>query len=190
MIKKWIILIAVVSVITSCETGSKKSTPGPDQKSGKDSSADAMIAKENKKFLEKDKNASELFRVLLTSDEYIVSQMRFEDFIKRDEDKGGDKYMSEEIKKLGKIDEVREGEIAIWLYPDSGRVMKIRPQRPTYLLEVDKLLNDDIQRWNFKFPKKIVEPTKFEIRYRVILKKTQTDDEILQEVRQKMKDSQ
>ena len=189
MIKKWIIFIAAAALITSCGTGTKKdSTSG--EKPGKDSASAEKIARENKKFLEQDKSASELFRVLLTSDEYAVSQMRFEDFIKRDDDKGGDKYMSEEIKKLGKIDEVREGEILIWLFPDTGRIMKIRPQRPIYLIEVDKLLNDDIQRWNFKFPKKIVEPTKFEIKYRVVLKKTQTDDEILQEVRQKMKDTQ
>jgi hypothetical protein len=189
MIRKWIILIAVISVMTSCLTGTKKDTP-TGEKPAKDSAASEKLAKENKKFLESDKNATELFRVLLTSEEYAVTQMRYEDIIKREDDKGGDKYMSEEIKKLGKIDEVREGEIAIWLFPDTGRIMKIRPQRPIYIIEVDKLINDDIQRWNFKFPKKIVEPTKFEIRYRVILKKTQTDDEILQEVRQKMKDSQ
>lgn len=189
MIRKLIILLAAGVFITSCGTGTKK-TVTPDEKIGKDSAALEKIARDNKKFLEQDKSATELFRVLLTSDEYAVSQMRYDDVIQRKEDKGGDKYMSEEIKKLGKIDEVREGEIAIWLFPDSGRIMKIRPQRPIYLIEVDKLLNDDIQRWDFKFPKKIVEPTKFEIKYRVVLKKTQTDDEILQEVRQKMKDNQ
>jgi hypothetical protein len=189
MFKKMVMLIAAALFATSCVTVTKKDA-APEEKKAKDPIAVDTLAKENKKFLESDKNAPELFRVLLTSEEYSVSQMKYEDIIQRKDDKGGDKYMSEEIKKLGKIDEVREGEIAIWLFPDTGRVMKIRPQRPTYLIEVDKLLNDDIQRWDFKFPKKIVEPTKFEIKYRVILKKTQTDDEILQEVRQKMKDSQ
>ena len=35
--------------------------------------------------------------------------------------------MTQELKKLNKIDDVRESVIRIWLYPDSGSLMKIRP---------------------------------------------------------------
>ena len=143
----------------------------------------------NQGFLKPNKKAKEVFRILLTSDNYIVSQMKYAATITRTPDTGGDKYMCSEVKKLDKIDEVREGLLSLWLYPDSGRIMKIRTQQSTYLLEVDKLLSEDIQRWNFTFPKKIVEPTRFDIKYRVILRKTLSDAEIIREVREKMKES-
>ncbi len=143
----------------------------------------------NQSFLKPSKKAKEVFRVLLTSDNYIVSQMKYTSTLSRTPDTGGDKYMCSEVKKLDKINEVREGLLSLWLYPDSGRIMKIRTQQSTYLLEVDKLLSEDIQRWNFTFPKKIVEPTRFDIKYRVILRKTLSDAEIIREVREKMKES-
>ncbi len=144
---------------------------------------------ENQKFLKPDKKAKEVYRVLLTSNDYIVSQMKYTSTIKRTKDQGGDKYMCSELKKLDKIDEVREGLLSLWLYPDSGRIMKIRTQQSTYLLEVDKLLSEDIQRWNFSFPKKIVEPTRLDIKYRVVLRKTLSDAQIIKEVREKMRES-
>lgn len=144
------------------------------------------IAKENSAFLQKDPSAKEVFHVLISSDRYEVSQMKDEDTIRRAADKGGDKYISSELAKLDKINEVREGVISIWLYPDTGRLMKIRTQVPTYLIETDKLMTEDIQRWNFTFPKKVVQPTRLNIKYRVILQKKISDDQIIKEVQQKM----
>jgi serine protease inhibitor ecotin len=66
--------------------------------------------------------------------------------------------------------------------------MKIRSQRPIYFKEIDALLNDDIMRWNFKFPKKVVEPTRFDIMYRVVLSKKRSDEEIIKEVQDMMKE--
>ncbi len=68
--------------------------------------------------------------------------------------------------------------------------MKVRPQKPTYILEIDKIINEDIQRWSFVFPKKYIEPTKLDIKYRVVLRKRQSDEQILREVRKKMKEGQ
>lgn len=148
----------------------------------------AKINEENEEFLKADNKGGEIFRVLLTSDEYKVVQMKNEKTIQRTPDEGGDKYMSNEIDKLNIIDEARIGLITVWLYPDSGKIMKIRSQRPTYFKEVDALLNDDIMRWNFVFPKKIVEPTKFDISYRVVLSKKKADDEIIKAVQDRLKE--
>ncbi len=147
-----------------------------------------QLSDENEDFLKVDKKAPELFRVLLTSDQYRVVQMKNEGTIERMKDDGGDRYISSEIQKLNMIDEARIGVISVWLYPDSGKIMKIRSQRPTYFKEVDALLNDDIMRWNFNFPKKVVEPTRFDIVYRVVLAKKQSDEEIIKAVQQRMKD--
>ena len=145
--------------------------------------------RENKKFLKIDSESNELFRVLLTSDNYVVSQMKYNGVIKRSTDPGGDKYITNELKKFDKIDEVREGIVRIWLYPDSGNIMKIRPQLPTYLLEIDQIISDDIQRWSFEFPKKLIEPTQFDVKYRVVLRKQQSDRDIIKEVRKRMQES-
>ena len=147
-----------------------------------------QIKEDNEKFLNPDKKASEVFRVLLTSDEYRVIQLKSDKTMERVKDDGGDKYISSEIQKLDMIDEARIGVISVWLYPDSGRIMKIRSQRPTYFKEVDALLNDDIMRWSFNFPKKVVEPTKFDIVYRVVLSKKQSDEEIIKAVQDRMKE--
>jgi hypothetical protein len=145
------------------------------------------IKEDNEDFLKADSRAAETFRVLLTSDEYKVIQMKHDKTIERVKDDGGDKYISSEIQKLDMIDEVRTGLVSVWLYPDSGSIMKIRSMRPTYFKEVDSLINDDIMRWNFKFPKKVIEPTRFDIFYRVVLTKKKSDEEIIKAVQDKMK---
>lgn len=144
------------------------------------------MKKENEKFLNPEGKVPEVFRVLLSSDEYKIIQLNNENTIERAKDDGGDRYISSEIQKLDMIDEAREGVVSVWLYPDSGKIMKIRSQRPTYFKEVDALLNDDIMRWNFNFPKKVVEPTKFNIVYRVVLAKKKSDEEIIKAVQEKM----
>ena len=147
-----------------------------------------LTQKENEAFLKPDKGSSEVFRVLLSSDEYKVVQLKHNNTMERVSDESGDKYISNELQRLDIIDEARVGLISVWLYPDSGRIMKIRSQRPIYFKEIDALLNDDIMRWTFKFPKKVVEPTRFDIMYRVVLSKKRSDEEIIKEVQEMMKD--
>jgi hypothetical protein len=170
-----ILLIFISIIMTGCLSSGKKITMSE------------KIESENREFLSGKKGKGELFRVLFSSDKYIVSQMRYKSYIKRAPDPGGDKYMMDELVKHNKIDEVREGIIRLWIYPDSGKIMKIRPQRPTYIVEIDQLITEDIQRWSFLFPKKVVEPTKFDIRYRVVLKKKMTDEDIIKEVQDKIR---
>ena len=139
-------------------------------------------------FLEKDESSAELFHVLISSDRYDLSQMRNERTINRTDDKGGDKYISSQLEQFNMIDEVREAVFFVQLRPDSGSLSRIRTQRSTALTEIDKLLAEDIQRWTFKFPQKIVTPTSFNIRYRIVLKKTMSDSEIMEEVRKRSKE--
>ncbi len=146
------------------------------------------LQKENEEFLIPDSKCSEVFRVLLTSDDYKVIQCRNDQTIIRVPDDGGDRYISNEIDKLNIIDEARTALITVWLYPDSGKIMKIRSQRPTYFKEIDSLLNDDIMRWNFTFPKKVIEPSKLDIVYRVVLSKKKGDEEIIKAVQDRLKE--
>lgn len=149
-----------------------------------------QIKKENEKFLRADDRGTETFRVLLSSDEYRVVQLKNETTIERAKDEGGDRFMVAEMEKYDMIEEVRVGVVSVWLFPDSGAINKIRSQRPTNFTEIDSLINDDIMRWNFNFPKKVVEPTKFDIIYRVVLRKKLSDEQILNSVQERMKEGQ
>jgi len=140
----------------------------------------------DKRFLMISPETEELFRVILTSDKFLISQMRSFETINRNPDKKGDIKTSKELEKYNKIDEIREGIISIWLFPDSGKLMKVRPKKPTYLIEIDNIIINDIQRWIFNFPSGIVEPNEFEIKYRIILRKLQSDEDIMKEVREKI----
>ncbi len=139
-------------------------------------------------FLKVKPEVEEVFRVYLSSGRYLVSQMKYLDRIKRGADPGGDKFICEELKKHDKIDETRDGIVTVWLFPDSGRLMKIRPKKLTYLMEIDALMVEDIQRWNFKFTGNFIYPTKFDVMYRVAIRKKQSDEEIIKEVQDKLKE--
>jgi len=144
---------------------------------------------DNVKFLEENNpKVPDLFRVLLTSEGYVVSQMYAQTTIERNADASGDKYYSSRIKDFNIMDEVREGVFSITIFPDSGRLNRIRPERSTFLHEIDALILEDIQRWTFKSPKRrSFEPTKFNVRYRIVLHRSGSDEEILQRIRERMK---
>ncbi|HOJ29191.1 MAG TPA: hypothetical protein PL059_08955, partial [Spirochaetota bacterium] len=145
------------------------------------------FAQDNKKFLE-EKSGTELFRVLITPDNYQVVQLNYQGRITRNNDESGDKYILEEVAQYNQIDEAREGIVTVWLFPDSGAIMKIRPTQLTFLVELDNLIVQDLQRWTFSFPEKTIEPTKFDVKYRIVLRKKLSDEEIMQQIREKIKD--
>ena len=176
-------IFITAALFSSCTTASTKKTAG---------SSDGMAAQiqsENDEFFNDNTQAEEYFRVVLSSDQYTVKQMKEMNNFQRVDDPDGDTYIRNELKKLDKINEIREGVLTIWLMPDSGAVMKVRPKRLTYLIEIDQLLTEDVRRWTFSFPKKIVSPTVLDIKYRVILQKKQTDEEIIREMQLKMRES-
>jgi len=173
---KSVFFILLAVIIGSCGSGQEQTKKEP------------VKADEHAKFLEKDESSPELFHVLISSDGYEVSQMKSEQTINRAEDKGGDKYMSDELGKFNMIDEVREAVFFIQIRPDNGSLSKIRTQRSTAITEIDKVLTEDIQRWAYKFPQRRVTPTQFNIRYRVVLKKTMSDSEIMKELQKRAKE--
>ena len=146
------------------------------------------ISDADKDFLKPNPETEELFRVLIISDKYHFSQMKFNDKLSRTEDKEGDEKISNNLKMYDKIDEVTEGTLTISLYPDSGTLMKIRPKRLSPIAEINTLIVEDIKRWKFKFSSEIIEPNKFNIKFRVILRKIQSDEETMKEVMEKAKE--
>jgi hypothetical protein len=178
MIKKNAVIIFALIIVAGCATPQKTVQPA------------ASYDSENVEFLNAvPEDGDELFRVVIMSDTYTVVQKTALETISRTEDKSADKFIYDELNKYDKINEVREAILTVSLFPDTGRIMKIRPKRLASLREIDELIVEDLQRWNFVSPnKKTISPLKFDVRYRVVLRKKQTDDEILKEVREKMKE--
>ncbi|MBN2038660.1 MAG: hypothetical protein JW864_01365 [Spirochaetes bacterium] len=141
-------------------------------------------------YLEPDPEADELFRVLIISDRYVCSQMRFEDKLTRSEDTEGDRNICDKLKEYDKIDEVAEGILTVWLYPKSGKLMKIRPKALAPIAEVNGLIVEDLKRWNFQFESEEIEPNIFNIKYKVVLRKMVSDEEIMKEVMEKVKEEE
>ncbi len=146
------------------------------------------IKRENNIFLKG--NSGEIFRVLMTSSEYKAVQLSYTDNMSRIDDTSGDMFFMERLKRYDKINEVREGEVRVWLYPDSGRLMKVRFINSTYIEELDKLILDDVQRWTFSFKNNYISPTLFNVRYRIVLKRhmEEPDSETVKEVEKAQKE--
>jgi hypothetical protein len=64
--------------------------------------------------------------------------------------------------------------------------MKVRPYKPLNLIELDNIIIDDLQRWGFKFPKMVIQPNNLYIKYRIVLRKRQSDEQIKKELEKKM----
>ncbi|HPJ37658.1 MAG TPA: hypothetical protein PLT75_04395 [Spirochaetota bacterium] len=173
------ILLCILSIAVYCSLHCSSSAPRVDTRT--------PLQIENEKFLDPEAKGGEAFRVLFTSDKYVVMQRRYDSTIAKIADAGGDKYMCSSIGAYDKFNEARESIMRVWLYPDSGKLMKIRPVKPTFLMEIDQILLEDIQRWNFSFPKKVVHPTRFDVLYRVVLQKKLSDEQIMKEIREQIK---
>jgi len=189
MKKLFLIILTAALLVISCATVDKDFKE-PDIFTQDNEAFLKPVPDEDDKLFKEIPHIKETFRVLLSSDEYRVVQMNHSNSIERNPDPGGDKYISAEMGRYDMLDEARIGIISVWLYPDSGRIMRIRSQRPTYFKEIDSLINNDIMRWSFNFPRKVIEPVKFDIVYRVVLRKKKTDQEIIEEVQKRIREEQ
>jgi hypothetical protein len=146
------------------------------------------IAKdEHRDYLQPDANADEAFRVLVISDRYDFIQLKYHDQFKRTVDADGDKGTSAKLKEYDKIDETCEGVLSVWLFPETGKIMRIRPKTLAPIAEINSLIVEDLKRWTFEIPGEKIEQNTFDIKYRVVLRKLQSDEEIMKEVQEKIK---
>ncbi len=142
------------------------------------------IKDEHEDFLKSNTETDELFRVLIISNRYDFSQMKFHSQLKKVADPDGDLSICGKLKEYDKINETCEGVLTVWLYPDSGKLMKIRPKILAPIAEINTLIVEDLKRWNFQFSD-IVEPNMFDVRYRIVLRKIQSDEDIMKEIRER-----
>jgi hypothetical protein len=150
------------------------------------------ITKETEKdkysdYLKSDANSDEAFRVLIISDRYDFVQLKYQDQMKRISDTDGDKGITTKLKEYDKIDETAEGVLTVSIYPENGKIMRIRPKNLAPIAEINSLIVEDLKRWNFDIAVEKMEPNTFDIKYKVVLRKLQSDEEIMKEVEEKIK---
>lgn len=123
--------------------------------------------------------AEEVFRVFVTSDGYVRRQIAHTETVSVKEDTGGDQSISDEFRKFDMVNSLQEGQIRVELYPTTGKFYRVRQSKPSIMKETDKIMSDDITRWQFVFAKNEIQPKDFRISYQVLLRKKITREQAL-----------
>ncbi|TGN09912.1 LA_2219 family laminin/E-cadherin/plasminogen-binding protein [Leptospira bandrabouensis] len=132
-------------------------------------------------FQKKSDLPTELFRVYIASDSYMVRQIRHTDKIQRKPDPGGDELAKEEMKKFDLLSFVDDGMITIGLNSITGKLESIAfDRRVPRINDVAKIIQNDASRFNYEHFSKDGAPivTKFLISYQIRLYPGKTRDEI------------
>jgi len=186
------IVVLLVATIVACKTGSVGAvvqgpaslTLLPNQPIKADQGttvmpSDAEIEALRAAFFARPAENEEVFRVFVTSDGYQRRQLAFQENISVKEDAGGDQGIADEFKKFDMVNSLQEGQIRVELYPTTGKFYRVRQSKPSIMKETDKMMSDDITRWQFQFAKNEIIPKDFRVSYQVVLRKKITREQAL-----------
>ncbi|MCS6984509.1 MAG: hypothetical protein NZM25_05195 [Leptospiraceae bacterium] len=130
-----------------------------------------VTSDEIRHFLEKPGELGEVFRIYADANQYIVTQLSYQENIQLKSDEAGNKQVSEELSRYNMVDYFAEGLLKVELFPNTGNFYRVRQLRPSGVVEIDKIISEDITRWQFIFPKGEINPREFKVRYGVKLEK-------------------
>lgn len=149
-------------VLVSCQTVEQKlETPVPITEG----------TKESREFFEMESKYSEVFKIFVSTEDYIARQLLSKETIQLKEDKRGDKYFQEQLQPFNKIDYFGYVVAKVELYQDSGKISRVRPIRSSGIQQIDQMVLEDILRFQFVFPQKKVTPYIFYLDYAIQLSK-------------------
>lgn len=178
------LLLCCAAVVTACKSGGGAGLlvanqpiklDGPVSGVPSDSEAEAM----RDAFFARAPEEEEVYRVFVTSEGYTRKQVASAEDINLKEDNRGDQVIAEEFKKFDMVNSLQEGQIRVELYPSSGKFYRVRQTKPSIMKETDRIMSDDITRWQFSFPKKQIMPKDFRVSYQVLLRKKITREQAL-----------
>jgi hypothetical protein len=178
-------LVALMIVSVACRTGTASGTsviPNQPIEAGNAAipvPSDGDIEAMRDAFFAREVENEEVYRVFVTSDGYTRKQVAFPENITMKEDKAGDQAIAEEIKKFDMVNSLQEGQIRVELYPTTGKFYRVRQAKPSIMKETDRIMSDDITRWQFQFPKNQIVPKDFHVSYQVLLRKKITREQAL-----------
>lgn len=140
-------------------------------------------------FQKQSRDSTEMFRVLITGNSYVLRQIRGSKFLVRKPDPGGDALIVEDVAKYdGKIDLLDDGTIVIKLNPKTGKIENVNfGTRTTRVGNFSKIIQNDSTRWNLEH--KTQEPTvsKYTVTYYIKLSGQASRDEIKEKLKGEVK---
>ena len=66
------------------------------------------------------------------------------------------------------VNSLQEGQIRVELYPTTGKPYRVRQSKPSIMKETDKIMSDDITRWQLQFAKTEIVPKIFRLPFRIL----------------------
>lgn len=125
----------------------------------------------------------EVFRVFVSSDFYRLKQTAAEGKVSIKLDEPGNENFSKVLQQFDKIDWASDAVIKVELYPDTGRLSRLRFVRPSGIGELDQMISDDVTRFVFQFKNDVVEPRQFTIHYYIMLNNKVSRKQAIEELK-------
>lgn len=181
---KYIWILALPGLV-ACQSGTPKPPAVHLVPNQKEQAAHAAIPGEaeiqamREAFFNRAPEPEEVFRVFVTSDSYTRKQIAHPETIAVKDDPVGDQAIADEFRKFDMITSLLEGQIRVELYPTTGKYYRIRQSKPSIMKETDKIMSDDVTRWQLVFPKNEIQPKDFRISYQVLLRRRITREQAL-----------
>ncbi|MCC5816459.1 MAG: hypothetical protein JJT78_17040 [Leptospira sp.] len=146
--------------------------------------------KEHEFFQAKSNDYKEFYRVIVSSEQYSVRQIRGTSKIQRKPDPEGDRLIQEEMGNYNIVNLNDEGILDVSLNSNTGTIEVIRfDGRVPRINEIAKMIQNDVMRWEFlhELVDDKAQITKFKVYYRIILQQKLTREEIKERFLKKKK---
>ena len=129
-----------------------------------------------------DPRPDEVFRVFVSSDNYIRKQLGQNELFVLEEDVSGDLVFKNGLSLYDKIDFKTKAIVKVSLHKDSGSLSRVRFLRSSGISEIDKIVSEELTRWSFDFLTNKI-PAPFEVSFYILLKNQITKDQAKEELK-------
>lgn len=126
-------------------------------------------------FFLKPAQGGEVFRVLITRDNYSVRQLASRDAIQRPADARGDREQLNAYREITEQIDFKdweiEGTLDVRLNPHTGQIEQLQyaAGRNPKTWQAAKLFQEDLTRFRFKYPTGVISPTRFQVNFRWVI---------------------
>jgi hypothetical protein len=141
-------------------------------------------------FQAKSTDYKEYYRVIVSSEEYSVRQIRGTSKIQRKPDPEGDRLIQEDMGNYNIVNLKDDGILDVSLNSNTGTIEVIRfDGRVPRINEIAKMIQNDVMRWEFlhELIDDKAQITKFKVYYRIILQQKLSREEIKERYLKKKK---
>jgi len=164
--QKALINVCIIVSILGCGSTQKTTTTDNNSKTTQ------TVSPSDDPFFKETSTQSEVFRVLIVNNTYIVRQMSGDTDLIKKVDASGDKEQLTRFQELGERYDFKDwefnGVLSVRLHPHRGEIEHIEfvPGLNPKTWQASKLFQEDVSRFAFQFPKGQITLRDFRVRYR------------------------